>query len=126
MADHSADRFILIPGRTTRQGQQINIGKEDPAYATLVESLTMNAADMKHLGITEGSAVRVRSAHGEAVFRCRAGSIPEGLAFVPYGPPSGRLMGGETDGTGMPLSKGLEVEIEPLEGGSKGAAEESA
>ncbi len=35
-------------------------------------------------------------------------------------------MGGETDGTGMPLSKGLEVEIEPLEGGSKGAAEESA
>lgn len=121
-----ADQFILIPGRTTKQGQQINIGKDNPEYTTLVETLTMNAADMKRLGIAEGSAVRVRSPHGEAVFRCRAGSIPEGLVFVPYGPPTGRLTGGATEGTGMPLSKGMGVEIEPLEAGSKGVVEESA
>ena len=36
------------------------------------------------------------------------------MIFVPYGPPTCRLMGGETDGTGMPTSKGWEVEVEPV------------
>ena len=114
MADRPAAPFILIPGRTTKQGQQISIGKEHPEYAALVETLTMNRADMARMGIIDGAPVRVRSADGEAVFRCRAGSVPEGLVFVPYGPPTGRLMGGATEGTGMPHSKGLEVEIEAI------------
>jgi formylmethanofuran dehydrogenase subunit D len=42
------------------------------------------------------------------------------MIFVPYGPPTCRLMGGGTDGTGMPTSKGWEVEVEPVE--SQGAA----
>ena len=44
--------------------------------------------------------------------------VPEGMIFVPYGPPTCQLMGGSTDGTGMPTSKGWEVEIEPV-GGAK-------
>ena len=36
------------------------------------------------------------------------------MIFVPYGPPTCRLMGGDTDGTGMPTSKGWEVEVEPV------------
>ena len=36
------------------------------------------------------------------------------MLFVPYGPPTCRLMGGDTDGTGMPTSKNWEVEVEPL------------
>jgi formylmethanofuran dehydrogenase subunit D len=38
--------------------------------------------------------------------------VPEGILFVPYGPPTTRLMSGETEGTGMPISKGLEVTVE--------------
>lgn len=110
----SADRFVLIAGRTTKQGQQVNIGKENPEYAAIVETLTMNAADMARKGIADGARVWVRSSHGEAVFRCQGGDIPEGIVFVPYGPPTTRLMGGATDGTGMPESKGLLVEIEPI------------
>jgi formylmethanofuran dehydrogenase subunit D len=34
------------------------------------------------------------------------------MIFVPYGPPTCRLMGAETDGTGMPTSKGWDVEVE--------------
>jgi formylmethanofuran dehydrogenase subunit D len=36
------------------------------------------------------------------------------MIFVPYGPPTSRLMGQSTDGTGMPLSKGWEVEVEAV------------
>jgi formylmethanofuran dehydrogenase subunit D len=60
--------------------------------------------------------VRVRSEYGgEATFRCKEGKVPAGMIFVPYGPPTCRLMGVTTDGTGMPTSKGWEVEVEPAE-----------
>jgi hypothetical protein len=41
---------------------------------------------------------------------------PTGMIFIPYGPPTCRLMGQVTDGTGMPTSKGWEVEVEALAG----------
>ena len=58
--------------------------------------------------------MRVRSECGEAVFPCKEGKVPEGMLFVPYGPPTCHLMGGITDGTGMPTSKGWEVDVEPI------------
>lgn len=107
-------RYLMNAGRTTKQGQQINIGKDDPAYVAMVSTLTMNADDMKEAGIVSGGNVRVRSENGEGVFLCREGKVPQGMIFVPYGPPTCRLMGQTTDGTGMPTSKGWEVEVEPL------------
>ena len=53
-----------------------------------------------------------RNEIGEARFTCKEGNIPRGLLFVPYGPPTCELMGGRTDGTGMPDSKGWDVEVE--------------
>jgi formylmethanofuran dehydrogenase subunit D len=108
----AARRFIVNAGRTTKQGQQINIGKDDAAYQATVTTLIMNAADLAELGILAGSTVRLRSENGEATFLCQAGKVPAGMIFVPYGPPTCRLMGSTTDGTGMPLSKGWEVEVE--------------
>ena len=61
-----------------------------------------------------GSPVRVRSDNGEADFLCKEGKIPLGMIFVVYGPPTCKLMGNTTDGTGMPTSKGFEVEVEPI------------
>jgi len=114
--DRKPGRLVLIPARTARQGQQINIGKENPDYQAIVQTLTVNAADLARLGIADGARIRVRSPHGQEIFRCQAGDIPEGLAFVPYGPPANRLIGASTGGTGMPESKGIEIELEPLEG----------
>ena len=54
------------------------------------------------------------SDNGEAEFLCKVGKVPPGLIFVVYGPPTCRLMGNTTDGTGMPTSKGWEVEVVPL------------
>lgn len=107
-------RFIMNAGRTTKQGQQINMGKDHPEYQAIVGTLTMNPEDMKAVGIPSGGTVRVRSPYGEATFKCVEGKVPPGMIFVPYGPPTCRLMAQETDGTGMPLSKGWEVEVEPI------------
>src|SRR5262245_24204381 len=108
-------RFIMNAGRTSKQGVQINVGKDHGEYETMVNTLTMNPDDRKELNITQGGSVRVRSEYGgEAVFRCQSGNVPRGMIFVPYGPPTCRLMGVETDGTGMPTSKGWEVEVEPI------------
>ena len=107
-------RYIMNAGRTTKQGQQINIGKDSPEYRALVSTLIMHADDMKEEGIVSGGRVRAWSENGEGVFFCKEGKVPPGMIFVPYGPPTCRLMGQYTDGTGMPTSKGWEVEIEPV------------
>jgi formylmethanofuran dehydrogenase subunit D len=107
-------RFIMNAGRTTKQGQQINIGKNHAEYEAIVTTLTMNADDMSEAGIRPGAKVRVKSGNGEAAFVCQQGKVPRGMIFVPYGPPTCRLMGQQTDGTGMPTSKGWEVEVEPM------------
>jgi formylmethanofuran dehydrogenase subunit D len=107
-------RFILNAGRTSKQGQQINVGKDHDDYQAIVSTLTMHPEDMKALSIPPGGMVLVRSDFGEATFRCQEGKVPLGMIFVPYGPPTCRLMGGETDGTGMPTSKGWEVVVEPV------------
>jgi formylmethanofuran dehydrogenase subunit D len=107
-------RFIMNAGRTTKQGQQINAGKDSPEYQATVSTVTMHPADMKAVGIHAGGSVRIRSEYGEVTFTCVEGKVPEGMIFVPYGPPTCVLMGRYTDGTGMPTSKGWEVEVEPI------------
>jgi formylmethanofuran dehydrogenase subunit D len=110
----SRKRFIMNAGRTTKQGQQINIGKDSPEYLAITNTIYMNADDMKDAGIAVDCKVRVRSDNGEAIFTCKEGKVPAGMIFVAYGPPTCRLMGQTTDGTGMPTSKGWEVEVEPI------------
>jgi formylmethanofuran dehydrogenase subunit D len=105
-------RFTLHSIRTSKQGQQINVGKDHGEYQALVNILTMNADDMKSLNILPGGSVRIRTEIGAAEFICQPGKVPEGMIFVPYGPPTCRLYGGETDGTGMPTTKGWEVDVE--------------
>jgi len=110
----SAQRFIMNAGRTTKQGQQINVGKDSPEYQAIVSTMTMNPDDMKSVGIQSGENALVRSEYGEVTFKCVAGKVPQGMIFIPYGPPTCLLMGRYTDGTGMPTSKGWEVEVEPV------------
>jgi formylmethanofuran dehydrogenase subunit D len=107
-------RFIMNAGRTTKQGQQINVGKDSAEYQAIVGTMTMHADDMKAVGIQSGGSARVRSEHGEVTFKCVEGKVPVGMIFIPYGPPTCHLMGRFTDGTGMPTSKGWEVEVEAI------------
>src|SRR5688572_767157 len=110
-------------GRTTRQGRQINVGKHDPEYEAMVSTIIMHPDDMQEIGAASGATVLVRSDTGEGHFQCREhggkeGKVPRGMIFIAYGPPTCRLMGQTTDGTGMPTSKGWEVEVTVTDGPS--------
>ena len=107
--------FLMNACRTTKQGQQISSGKDRDDYKATVGTMLMHPQDMKEIGVPNNSIVLVRSPWGEATFKCIEGKTPAGMIFVPYGPPTCRLMGQQTDGTGMPTSKGWEVEVELLE-----------
>jgi formylmethanofuran dehydrogenase subunit D len=106
--------FVFISGRSTNQGRYINIGKDTDEYRAMVRVLSMNNEDMARLGVSPGTQVRVRSEWGESLFQCAEGDLPEGIVFALYGPPTSPLLGGRTDGTGMPMQKGFEVEIEAM------------
>src|SRR5712691_2691320 len=86
-------RYLMNAGRTTKQGQQINIGKDHAEYKAMVSTLIMHPDDMKEAGIPAGGTVRVWSDNGEGIFQCKEGKVPPGMIFVPYGPPTCRLMG---------------------------------
>jgi formylmethanofuran dehydrogenase subunit D len=105
--------FILITGRTTRQGEALHIGKDSDEYRQATGVVEMNHLDRERLGIEEGQRACVRTAFGEAELELREGDLPEGMIFVPMGPAANALIGAETRGTGMPDSKGLEAEVEP-------------
>jgi formylmethanofuran dehydrogenase subunit D len=109
--------FILIPGRTSKQGTSMNETKLAGGYVDEINTLQMNADDMTRLKLKGGDKVRVRSETGVIELPCVAakpGELPPGLLFLPYGDQSSRLMAGDTHGTGMPTSKGIDVEMEKV------------
>jgi formylmethanofuran dehydrogenase subunit D len=107
--------MILIPGRSSKQGTSMNAGKLKAEYREVTSTVEMNQDDMARLGFKDGDAVRLSNTEGEAVVRCKGkkpSDLPAGVLFIAYGPPSSRLMGGDTAGSGMPLSKHMEVQVE--------------
>lgn len=109
------ETFVLIPGRTSRQGTSLNVGKFTEEYLEETGTLQVSSADMNRLGLKDGDRVRLRSEHGQVEVPCRVSKgdeLPAGLLFIAYGDCSSRLMGGDTHGTGMPDSKGIDVTIE--------------
>jgi formylmethanofuran dehydrogenase subunit D len=112
-----AETFVLIPGRTARQGTALNEGKFTEAYVEEISTLQMCPDDMTRLGLKAGDRVLLRSEQGQVelpVVAAKPGDLPAGLLFLPYGDLSSRLMGADTHGTGMPSSKGLDVELEKV------------
>lgn len=113
-----SETFILIPGRTSRQGCGISEGKFNETYQQETRVLQVAPQDMKRLGLEDRQRVRLTSEFGSIEVEVTAASgdeLPPGLLFIAYGDLSSRLMGGDTHGSGMPTSKGLDVELEILD-----------
>jgi formylmethanofuran dehydrogenase subunit D len=109
----SNDTYILIPGRTSKQGVGISEGKYKETYQNEINNLHLAPEDMERLSLSNGDRVRVTSEFGEIEINVMLAKddLPQGLLFLPYGDMSSRLMGGDTHGTGMPTSKGIDVEL---------------
>lgn len=109
--------FILIPGRTSKQGTTLNEGKSTDGYLEEINTLQIAPADMQRLQLSDGDRVKVWNEVGEIIVPCKAAKsdeLPPGLLFISYGDQSSRLMHGETHGTGMPDSKGMDVHMEKM------------
>jgi formylmethanofuran dehydrogenase subunit D len=109
------ETFILIPGRTSKQGCGISEGKFSEGYTSEINVLQVCPQDLERLGLAEGERVRLTSEAGQAevaVTAAKDGELPPGLLFIAYGDVSSRLMGADTHGTGMPTSKGIDVTLE--------------
>jgi len=112
-----SETMILIGGRSSSQGTAVCAGKFGAEYVNVSSTLEMNVEDMARLGLKDNDRVRVRSPTGEIVVRCKgraAKDLPSGVLFIAYGPLSSALMDGDTAGSGMPLSKSIDVEIEQV------------
>jgi len=121
-----AETMILIPGRSSKQGTSLNKGKLKEEYLEVTSTVEMNPDDMARLNLQDGDPVRLSNATGEAIVRCKGrkpGELPAGVLFIAYGPPSSRLMASDTAGSGMPLSKQMEVRVEKADGSPAGNAE---
>jgi formylmethanofuran dehydrogenase subunit D len=107
--------FILIPGRTSRQGAGISQGKFQADYQEEINTLLVAPEDCARLGLAAGDRVRLTGEHGQievAIAPAPKGELPSGVLFIAYGDLSSRLMGADTHGSGMPTSKGLDVQLE--------------
>ena len=112
------ETFILIPGRTSEQGCGISEGKFQEKYQHEINTLQVAPGDMQRLGIVDGDRVRLTGEQGQivevAVVAAKKDELPEGLLFIAYGDISSKMMGGDTHGSGMPTSKGMDVTLELL------------
>lgn len=110
--------FILIPGRTSEQGCGISEGKFLEKYQREVNTLQVAPGDMERMGLADGDRVRLTGEEGQvvevAIMPAKKDELPEGVLFIAYGDISSRMMGGDTHGSGMPTSKGMEVVMEKL------------
>ena len=112
------ETFILIPGRTSKQGCGISEGKYTEGYLSETNTLQVSPTDMQRLNLVEGDRVRLSNETGQvevAVKPSKGEELPEGVLFIGYGDISSRLMGADTHGSGMPTSKCLDVELEKIE-----------
>jgi len=111
--------FILIPGRTSKQGCGISEGKFKTNYQSEINTLQVAPQDMQRMQLTNGDRVRLTGEFGQievAVTTAKGDELPAGILFIAYGDLSSRLMGGDTHGSGMPTSKGLDVVAEKIGG----------
>jgi formylmethanofuran dehydrogenase subunit D len=76
------ETFVLIPGRTARQGTTLNEGKFSDGDVEETTPLLVCPDDMKRLGLEAGDRVRLRSEHGQVEMPCQPAR--EYLAKIPY------------------------------------------
>ena len=113
-----AETYVLIPGRTAKQGCGISEGKFTEGYIAETTTLMVAPQDMQRVGLVNGDRVRVTSESGGqievAVEAATGDELPPGILFIGYGDLSSRLMGADTHGSGMPTSKGFDVTMEKI------------
>lgn len=111
---NSAVHVTLLTGRTIEQGVGKEQGKASKEYQESVSVCYMDPADMKKLGIKDGTSVLVSTTYGSIVVKAaKSLRAPHpGIVYIPYGPWANAIVNPETHGIGMPSFKGIPAEVE--------------
>jgi formylmethanofuran dehydrogenase subunit D len=106
-------KVILISGRTSQQGVGLEEGKTSETYRKSVGYIEISSSDADFLNLKNENPVRVSNEQGSIVVEWKkTDQLEQGIAFIPYGPWANHVFSYETEGTGMPLFKGIDVTIE--------------
>jgi formylmethanofuran dehydrogenase subunit D len=107
-------KVVLITGRSIEQGRSKDVGKFFGEYREAIAVCEINPADMEALGIPEGGYIDISSPYGSITVLAKPSpDIPSGVVFIPYGILANIIIPPDTNGTGIPRSKGLEVWVTP-------------
>ena len=114
----------LVSGRTAQQGVGLEEGKTSDNYVKSVNHVQLCLEDAAKMKLKEGSAVSVETRYGSVVVNWRPSKeLNAGMVFFPYGPWTNQVCGYETEGTGMPIFKGIEATVSPAKGKVKSIEE---
>ena len=108
-------RVTLISGRSLGQARGKIAGKFSEEYQRNVAICEFDPEDLKSLGVDPGQNVRLSTRNASVILKATVASqqLQRGIIFAPYGPWINSIMPSETSSTGMPLFKGIEVEVTP-------------
>ena len=104
--------LILTTGRTLKQGISMEIGKLEPSYSVETGQVFIDKTDAEKLAITKEDLLEIISENGEVILPCTITKEHHpGIAFIPIGPFANRLVGSQTNGTGMPSFKNIPIQV---------------
>jgi formylmethanofuran dehydrogenase subunit D len=106
----------LLTGRSLSQGKTKVAGKLSEDYMHSTAICEIDPEDLKVLGISPGTNVKVITSFGQVVLRSVSSTQAphRGIIFIPYGPWASLVMDPTTHGTSMPSLKGIEAEVVPV------------
>jgi formylmethanofuran dehydrogenase subunit D len=117
-------KVTLVSGRTMQQGVGLEEGKTSDSYVKSVSHVQLCPGDAEKMKLKEGGAVSVETRHGSVVVHWSPSKeLEAGMAFFPYGPWANQVYGYETEGTGMPMFKGIEATVASSKGKVKSIEE---
>lgn len=105
----------LFSGRTLKQGIGLEEGKTSENYVKSVQYVAINPLDAVIL--TTEEPVTIKTESGSVVVSWVPDEkLEQGMAFIPYGLWANQVYTSETEGTGMPIMKGINATIYPAPG----------
>ncbi len=110
MMSKESIKVIVTSGRTLGQGRAMEKGKITQDYVDAVGICELDQTAMQFLGLENGDIVLVQSKIGKTIVKSKLNKqLHNGIAFIPCGPWFNELIGSDTQQTGMPSYKSIEV-----------------
>jgi len=80
-----SETFILVPGRTSKQGVGISEGKYEDNYQYEIHHLQVPPEDMERLGLKKGDWVQLKCEHGAIeveIIPSKGDELPPGMLLL--------------------------------------------